>query len=181
MKKGNNDNFVINYDSQSSGAFITNQDGVVATREEANNIFNLLQATFDFYGDEWLKRHSKDVDDVNNGPDGPDNGYNFFKSKTATKKGWVYVLQGGGLCKIGMTARLPSRRIAEYSPKLPFKTSIVASFRVGDPRGAEASIHWMMSSKRIRGEWFNLNDSDIEGIKCFGLHCESGESYPAIV
>jgi hypothetical protein len=80
-------------------------------------------------------------------------------------RGFVYFLQGGGFVKIGKTTRRPSERVADFSPKLPFKTEIVHVIECVDVNLAEVAIHECFKSLRTRGEWFDIDEPDLEYIK----------------
>lgn len=74
-----------------------------------------------------------------------------------TKSGWVYVLKAPDhLYKIGKTTRDPSERIKEFSPKLPFETSLFCAIPCKDVDWYETVIHEALEKQRVRGEWFRL-------------------------
>lgn len=76
--------------------------------------------------------------------------------------GYVYVLKGNNLYKIGRTTGLPTKRTAEYSPKLPFETELVVVIKTDDCFKLEKELHARFKSKHVRGEWFNLTPKDLK-------------------
>ena len=78
--------------------------------------------------------------------------------------GFVYLLRSSLGFKIGC-ARNPERRIAEIATLLPFEVSIEHIFPAPDMYSAEFALHFHFESKRIRGEWFSLDESDVADFK----------------
>lgn len=76
----------------------------------------------------------------------------------------VYVIHAVGTdyFKIGLS-KTPVKRLVTLQPLLPFELNIVhecqGSFAM------ESKIHDIFSKKRIRGEWFKLNDQDLLVLK----------------
>jgi hypothetical protein len=79
-------------------------------------------------------------------------------------KGFVYLLRSGDYYKIGYAKNTHSR-VALLEPKLPLESEIICEIRTGDVRDLERSLHEDFKEKRVRGEWFMLNDEDVEFIK----------------
>jgi len=88
------------------------------------------------------------------------------------RAGSVYVLaaqDGSGLYKIGLSTR-PSRRVPEFSPKLPFETRLIACIATEDAISLEQALHTRFQEHRVRGEWFRLGEPDIAAIRAeYGL------------
>jgi len=78
--------------------------------------------------------------------------------------GYVYLLKGGGYYKIGLS-KCVYRRWREISPKLPFEVEIVCRIATEDMHGLETSLHERFASKRANGEWFELDEADVEYIR----------------
>lgn len=83
------------------------------------------------------------------------------RQSSAGSNGFVYILEGGGYCKIGRTCN-PNKRIAQISPKLPFDTTLVHMIPTDDSLRLEAILHERFENKRVNGEWFNLDREDIK-------------------
>lgn len=81
-------------------------------------------------------------------------------------KGFVYFLRGmTGIVKVGKSKRTPTRRIAEYSPLLPFETELIHVIECDDCAAAENELHTVLENNRLRGEWFRLTDRDVDDIQ----------------
>lgn len=71
---------------------------------------------------------------------------------------------GTGEYKIGMTKN-PRDRMETFNVKLPFKIDYVHLIKAQDRFEAEKRLHVQFARKRINGEWFRLDDRDVEAIK----------------
>lgn len=76
----------------------------------------------------------------------------------------VYLIKAAGLYKIGYSSNLPQRLKALQSATAD-KLEIVASW----PGSliTEHRAHQKFASKRVHGEWFELNDQDLEALNLF--------------
>lgn len=72
------------------------------------------------------------------------------------------------LYKIGYTKRDVNTRIREFKTGNASEFLIVDSFKSKWGTKIESHLHRLFKSKRIRGEWFNLDDDDI---KTFSRYC----------
>jgi|GEM_PF-6647959 len=93
--------------------------------------------------------------------------------KTARKPGYIYIYESGGYYKIGLTTRSPEKRAKEISRNTPFKLNLVHCFDSDDAMQAEKILHSEYGEKRLDGEWFDLEESDLEAlreIKCFRVN-----------
>ena len=81
------------------------------------------------------------------------------------KSGYVYFLTGEGeLMKIGKTTRLPTARIAEYSPLLPFETELLHYFTCENVDATERMIHECFECCHVRGEWYRVDQPNRDAI-----------------
>jgi len=81
--------------------------------------------------------------------------------------GYVYVIRSKLDFKIGETIHLKARtRLFEV--KLPFPISLEHYAWFDDYTRAERSLHITYQAKRLEGEWFDLNASDLQQIKMLG-------------
>lgn len=78
--------------------------------------------------------------------------------------GVVYVLKSAYGYKVGRTRNVPARMRA-FGVHLPIVYTIPLCAWFDDCRVAEGRYHDMFASKRINGEWFDLNESDIQQIR----------------
>lgn len=81
----------------------------------------------------------------------------------------MYVAQCAGLplTKIGCTCqpRVALRLSDVKYPGREDKPYSVVSIRTNDPYGLERHLHHRFEEKRVTGEWFNLDEQDIEWMK----------------
>lgn len=80
------------------------------------------------------------------------------------KAGVVYVLKSAYGYKVGRTRNVPGRMRA-FGVHLPFVYTIPLCVWFDDCHVAERRYHETFASKRINGEWFDLDESDIQQIK----------------
>ena len=80
------------------------------------------------------------------------------------KPGHIYLLKANGLHKIGRSKDV-DRRMGQIQPKLPYASELVLSAKVADAAAAERMLHERFADRRVRGEWFSLNDIDLNWVK----------------
>lgn len=80
------------------------------------------------------------------------------------KPGYVYFVEGDGKTKIGKASHL-NNRLKFFDLKLPFKITLIHTIKSNHYTECEKYFHEYFSSKRVNGEWFDLNDKDLEWIK----------------
>lgn len=85
-------------------------------------------------------------------------------SETNLSLGEVYLFKSGRYYKIGKTNDTV-RRGNELRIQLPEKMDLIHSIKTDDPSGVEAYWHRRFESKRMQGEWFDLNSTDIKAFK----------------
>lgn len=78
--------------------------------------------------------------------------------------GAVYLFKHGKYYKIGKTNDTV-RRGNELKIQLPENLDLIHEIKTDDPNGIEAYWHRRFDSKRMNGEWFDLNSSDIKAFK----------------
>lgn len=86
------------------------------------------------------------------------------QAKSIKDKGYVYLLGGNGYYKIG-SSQYERKRAKEVGSRLPFETKIILTIPTGHRFNLEKKIQEEYSEKRARGEWFELDQSDIQEIK----------------
>jgi Meiotically up-regulated gene 113 len=78
--------------------------------------------------------------------------------------GYVYLVRAeSGEHKIGRTKDVGAR-VRNFMTLAPFKFTLIHSFSADDCRMAERLLHKQFSPKRIKGEWFTLNQKDVTAI-----------------
>lgn len=89
----------------------------------------------------------------------------------------IYVVRADKHHKIGHTARSVHGRIAQLQTANPYQIDLVIAFD-GDER-TEARLHAEFASKRVAGEWFELDADDINKIHQFAASApEPREAQP---
>ena len=78
--------------------------------------------------------------------------------------GFVYLLKSGKYYKIGKTNSV-DRRQYEIGLHLAEAMQPIHSIETDDPSGIEAYWHNRFKSKRLNGEWFDLDLSDVKAFK----------------
>lgn len=77
---------------------------------------------------------------------------------------FVYLVKSGHYYKIGKT-NASGRREYELAIQLPEKLIVIHKIETDDPTGIENYWHRRFESKRKKGEWFDLNPSDIRAFR----------------
>lgn len=78
--------------------------------------------------------------------------------------GFVYLIKSGKYYKIGKTNSI-DRRQYEIGLHLAEGIEPIHSIETDDPSGIEAYWHNRFKEKRMNGEWFNLNASDVRAFR----------------
>lgn len=94
----------------------------------------------------------------------PINLKDWIVERKADHGGYVYILKDVEVTqtyKIGKTVR-PYERMKRFAVELPFQTKLIHVIQCDDPSGLEAMLHRHFAEKRVRGEWFNLSQHDID-------------------
>lgn len=87
------------------------------------------------------------------------------QQKNGSKPGYVYLIRAeSGYFKIGRTVN-PDDRMKTFGVKLPFEVKFECVVNAENMIQLERDLHERFADKRINGEWFNLNDADVEYIK----------------
>jgi len=82
--------------------------------------------------------------------------------------GFVYLLKAdNGVYKIGASTT-PNQRSKTLGLQLPYETALMHTIETDDMYGLENELHRKFAKKRKRGEWFELDEADIEYIKGLG-------------
>lgn len=84
-------------------------------------------------------------------------------AKKANGKGYVYLVRLDKHYKIGISKN-PKDRLKEFT-LLPYPLEDICIERVANYEQCEEELHLHFDNKRVRGEWFELDEEDIEYIK----------------
>ena len=86
----------------------------------------------------------------------------------------VYILKTGkNLFKIGKTQDL-QKRLVSYHTHLPIVFRVIRQYPVANIAELEANLHIVFQHKRVKGEWFELNNDDL--IICDNIALNYGET-----
>lgn len=143
-------------------AFIKDHMGFLMEKEDVVELIGRLQEFVDNVTDQEIKEHNeKLLDDYNKPPENND-------KKVATKKvvgGHIYLIKAdNGLVKIGKTTDLKTR-LDHFTAKLPYEVKLIHSIETNDHTKLERKLHDLFEHKRKRGEWFELNEKEIQYVK----------------
>jgi hypothetical protein len=77
------------------------------------------------------------------------------------RRGWVYLLESGGLYKIGRTWALPAR-LQAFRTQVPQPVVLIHALETARPEAMEHMWHQHFADRRRHGEWFELTADDVE-------------------
>jgi hypothetical protein len=80
------------------------------------------------------------------------------------KEGYIYLIKSQNLYKIGRAKKIKDR-IRAYKTENPFGIEILLQVKVDNYIKEENMLLDMFKEKKVRGEWFSLNEEDVELIK----------------
>lgn len=76
--------------------------------------------------------------------------------------GQVYLMESGGLYKIGYTYTSVRARRLTFQRGNPKKVNQICIIDSDSPEQLEKELHDKFAKKHVRGEWFDLNAADVE-------------------
>jgi hypothetical protein len=79
-------------------------------------------------------------------------------------QGYVYLMRSGQFYKIGKS-KSPDRRRSEIALLLPHDTNTLHVIATDDPAGIEHYWHERFKDKKVRAEFFRLNNADVKAFK----------------
>lgn len=142
-------------DELNSGGVVLTRYGLIVTREQLQELFDKAVRFIDHVGDSRIAQHNYAVEN----PPRQERQLPVAQRKSV-KAGWVYVVKisGDSLYKIGMTAKKPTERLAQFVPRMPYEAELVYTKQSKNPANLEARLHELYADFRQNGEWFNLSD-----------------------
>ncbi len=88
-----------------------------------------------------------------------------FADWPANYPGFVYLIKSTeGIYKIGL-ATIPDRRMYQLQRKSPYQLEFDYLIKTTNCRALEAELHAHFFDKRVRNEWFDLDEKDVEYVK----------------
>ncbi len=85
-------------------------------------------------------------------------------SNKNNKSKYLYLLKADKFYKIGVASNVKSR-IKTLQTGCMYKIDLVSKWELDKPVVEERKLHKIFSSKRVHGEWFKLNNNDINDIQ----------------
>jgi Meiotically up-regulated gene 113 len=116
-------------------------------------------------GDEWIQKENRAIE-LERIADFESYHSNRSPAVKQSHPGFVYLIKSNGVYKIGKTKNLENR-LRAYTTQNPFGIDVVLSLYVSDYSAAERELLSAFDDKRYQGEWFTLEDKDVEYIKSF--------------
>jgi len=93
-------------------------------------------------------------------------------------EGYIYLLKAhkpfDECYKIGYTTN-PKQRFKDFGVKLPYPVEVVVLSKVKDCREVESFLHHRHKEKRLDGEWFKLDETEVQHIVQVALTYEALE------
>ena len=87
-----------------------------------------------------------------------------IKTSPNRREGFVYLLHCNGAYKIGH-AKVVDKRVSQIEPVMPYPVEVVFSIPTSDRFLMEAELHAHFRDRRLRGEWFALDEEDVLAVK----------------
>jgi predicted GIY-YIG superfamily endonuclease len=141
---------------------LTDQGCYFPSREEWEVLKTLTDNFYKNVSDEEINKHN---DEMYQSQGLPPSNEPRAKKERKKEAGFVYFIQAdNGLVKIGRTKDI-QQRLDHFTAKLPYKLELVHSIKSNDSVELEKVFHEKYHDKRKRGEWFDLNTSDLKEVK----------------
>jgi hypothetical protein len=84
------------------------------------------------------------------------------------QSGWVYLFRAeNGLVKIGKTVNHPCYRLKAINAASPIQSVLIHKIKTNHITWLESKLHRRYADKRVRGEWFALEDKNIRYLSRF--------------
>lgn len=142
------------------GYYLTDGNGLMLTSEEIFDIGTKLIKFSKLHNEDILQYNKKRQDELNCQMS------NWKSTPKEKPKGHIYIMECGGKYKIGVSKDIERRR--KQLDNKPFPVTIIyKSPLIKNVYDIEKEIHSVYDEKRIAGEWFELNNNDIEAIKIY--------------
>lgn len=145
---------------------LVDQGGFIPTREEVQEIADKFFAFLDHYGEEKRRQHNTECWLAAGSPvPDPLPPPRVLKGGPNPKAGYVYLIRAfTDHYKIGKS-RNPKARMSTFGIQLPVKSEVIHLIKCEDMSAAEKALHLRYANQRAEGEWFKLEDADVEWIK----------------
>lgn len=89
--------------------------------------------------------------------------YNIRGSKRDIKPDYIYLIRVNEYIKIGYSNNI-NGRLRQIQTDSPYEVELVLSIKVDNGRNIEKYLHSYFKAKRVRGEWFELNNDEVKEV-----------------
>lgn len=139
---------------------VTKPNGKLFDKEDIKKLAEIVNHYMSEIDEEEIKENNLNINlAISNGTHG-----NRGRKETE-KEGYIYLLEADtGETKIGRTKELDDR-IYHFTTKLPMDLKVIYYVKTNDSYALERRLHEHYAIKRTRGEWFYLNEEDIQDIQ----------------
>lgn len=84
---------------------------------------------------------------------------------TQNQTGKIYIVKGEKFYKIGLTRGSVESRLKSLQTGSPASLKLVHVIETKDPEKLERELHRVFAHKRVQGEWFALEDTDLDTLR----------------
>lgn len=151
------------------GLIIFHCNGYILSREEFQDLSSGMWNFYKELSDEDIARWNDEITAYHRQRD------ESKKKESKHDEGYVYLIQAdNGLTKIGKS-KTKKRRTEQLDITLPYETKLLGTIKSSKYSALEKELHDRYESKRIRGEWFDLDKDDVKEILAINNHISSDE------
>lgn len=156
------------HDKKTGGLIPADNMGFIYSKSEMKEMMEQFVKFYNGVNEEYIEEHNKERAVQLETPI-------TYEPKKNEKEGVVYFLRAdNGLTKIGETKDLETR-LKAISGSLLNETELLLYIESEDVRKLEEMFHEQFKDKRVKGEWFDLSDSDIWNVKRQMIHGSKGD------
>jgi len=131
---------------------LAKQDGTILTEQELEALFVEIRSIYLSVDAERYNRTKRWHDARNRGP-----------ARRSDSPGIVYVAKCNGAYKIGLSKN-PRRRLKEIEREKGSPVKLVYELHTSEMYQTESALHHLFWNRHLEGEWFNLDEADLEYI-----------------
>lgn len=135
--------------------------GLFVSFYELLEILTAVKPFYDTFSDKIILEHNQKIIDSWDNGDG-----NVAPTEKPARRtnGFIYILQAGPYFKIGIAQNVDAR-IKQLATLPPFDLVLVHTIETEDMYSLESGLHSRFEAKRKNGEWFELDEEDVEWIR----------------
>ncbi len=151
------------YSVEADALFLTDREGFVLTAEEFEGMVQELRKFYACVPDEMVRAHNRARWTKIYDPPPQVKSSPRPTHQRKPQRGFVYLIEGGGHYKIGKAID-PRKRSEQLTIQLPYPVNLLHVVESDDYSRLERKLHQRFAPQRENGEWFDLEDSDVEHI-----------------